>query len=274
MTRGRRYAAISVDAEMPVSFDAPGDTDAILDVSREHAVPITWLIYTSRDRPDTVAHYYHEHVIGRLPRSHELGLHVHFDDHQLKNYQPDPAERRQAIVAGAEVLRAYGITPTSFRAGCWCLQPTDVDVLEEIGIRIDSSPCPGFRSPNHPGHGDWRRLTLRDPYHPAYDSLIEPGSAELLVLPVSSAPEPGPDGDCACAYLEYRGWDGLKPILDWYVTAGKPMSIGAHDGRVPGSGCPSPSEVLGQAVPYLKSQGVEFVTLTRMWELYGHGDAR
>ena len=273
MTRARGYAAISVDAEVPVSFDAPGDIDALVDVSRTHGVPLTWLVYTSRDRPDTVARYYHDHVIGRLPGSHELGLHVHFDDPRLEHYQPDPAERRQAIVAGAEVLRAYGITPTSFRAGCWCVQASDVAVLEEVGIRVDSSVCPGFRSPNHPGHGDWRGLTFRDPYRPAYDSLLQQGEARLLVVPVSSSAEPGPDGDRACAYLEYRGWDGLKPILDWYVTAGKPMSIGTHDGRVRGSGHPSPGEVLGQAVPYLKARGVEFVTLTRMGELYGHGDA-
>jgi len=257
---------------VPVSFDAPGDIGGIIETSQKHSLPVTWLIYTSSTRPQTVARYYKDRVIGRLPASHELGLHVHFDDHNLDNYQPDPTERRELIIQGVEVLRKYDIIPTSFRAGCWCLQASDIEVLEEMAILIDSSPCPGFRSPNHPGHGDWRNLDLRDAYHPAYDSLFRKGDAKLMVLPICSSPEPGTGGHVACGYLEYAGWNELKPILDWYVKNGKALSMGTHDGRRADSAGPSPGEVLDRVAPYLQGEGFDFVTLTQFWEANSRGD--
>ena len=87
------------------------------------------------------------------PKTHEIGLHIHFDDHELQNYVSDPAQRKRHIERGLEVLAAHQIHPTSFRAGCLCLQPCDVKVLEEGGILVDSSPCPGGTT-NHPEYVD------------------------------------------------------------------------------------------------------------------------
>ena len=265
------YAAISIDAEVPVAFEAPGDIEDIIAASEKHDVPVTWLLYSSITRPEEVVRYYHDHVMHRIPGYHELGLHVHFDDHELKNYEPDPMKRRELILRGAAILGKYHVKPTSFRAGCWCLQPCDIAVLEEIGILVDSSPCPGFPSPNHPEHGGWQALTLRDPYHPSYSSLFEKGDAKLTVIPVCSSLHPNASGSCDCGYLEYRGWNGLKPLLDAYMKDRRFISLGAHDGRSGGRNRPSPAEVMDSAAPYLREHGYELVTLTHMRNAWVYG---
>lgn len=266
------YAAISIDAEVPVSFDAPGDVDEIIDASERHSVPITWLLYTGITRPEEVVRYYHDNVMRRIPAYHELGLHVHFDDHRLENYESDPAKRRDMIRRGFDVLQKYRIKPTSFRAGCWCLQASDVRALEEIGILVDSSPCPRFSSPNHPGHGDWTDLGFRDPYHPSYSSLLERGEAKITVIPVCSSQGPGARGGCDCGYLEYRGWEELVRIVAPYVKDRRLISIGTHDGRESGRPRSSQAEVMDSLVPYLRERGYQFVSLTQMRNFWFHGE--
>ena len=191
------YAAISIDAEVPISFGSPGDIGDIIRVSEQQGVPITWLLYSSTTRPDEVIRYYHDEVMYRIPGYHEIGLHVHFDDHRLENYVTDPARRRESILRGVEALRRHHIKPTSFRAGCWCLQLSDLEVLEEVGILVDGSPCTAFRSMNHPGHGDWRGLSFRDPYRPSYSSLLEKGAARLTVVPTCSSLRHNAQGWCS-----------------------------------------------------------------------------
>jgi len=262
------YAAISVDAEVPVSFTPPGDVDALLREAERHGIPLTWLLYSGPTRPGEVIAYYRDHVMERIPREHELGLHVHFDDHQLRNYQVDPVRRRELILQGDRVLRVFGFRATSFRAGCWCLQASDVDVLEQIGIVVDSSPCPGSPPRNHPGHGDWRELTIREPYHPSHRSLLRRGDARVLVVPVCSSPTPTADGLCEPGYLDYRSWGELEPVLEWYSRRGLPISIGTHDGRARAGDWTSPADVMDRAIPYLRERGYRFVTLTAMRNLW------
>lgn len=266
-----RYAAISIDAEVPVSFEIPGDIGEIIATAESHSVPLTWLIYSGTTRPEEVVRYYHDHVLHRIPGYHEIGLHVHFDDHQLRNYAADSERRQELIRRGFDVLQRYHIKPTSHRAGCWCLQASDIAVLESIGILVDSSPCPGFQSPNHPGHGDWRELTYRDPYHPSYASLLQEGNAKLTIIPVCSSAEVNAQGWCDCGYLEYRGWSGMQPILDAYANAKRFISIGTHDGRCAGSQNASPADVMEHAVPYLRERGYEFVTLTQLRNFWLYG---
>ncbi len=264
------YAAISIDAEVPVSFAEPGDINDILAVSEAHAIPLTWLIYSSAARPDEVARYYRSRVMPRIPGYHEIGLHVHFDDHRLQNYQTDPEKRRAAVIAGAKVLESCGVRPTSFRAGCWCLQPSDIEALEEVGVLADSSPCTGFRSTNHPGHGDWRELSLRDPYCPSYSSLLEKGDARLIVIPVCSSVTRNARGWCDCGYLDYRTWPELKRILCWYADRKKLISMGMHDGHK--NKAHTPAEVMNEAAPYLLERGYKFVTLTQLRNFWLQGE--
>lgn len=258
------YAAISVDAEVPVSFSPPGDVRRLLEAADRHVIPLTWLLYSGLTRPDEVVAYYHDHVLARIPAEHELGLHVHFDDHNLQSYQASPARRRELIMQGDQVLRDRGIRATSFRAGCWCLEASDVPVLEDLGIVVDSSPCPGSPPRNHPGHGEWTGLTVREPYRPSRESLLERGDARLLVVPVCSSPVPTADGICEPGYLDYRPWGQLEPILEWYSSRGLFISIGTHDGRAPDGGATPPTRTMDLAVPYLRARGYEFVTLTEM----------
>lgn len=258
----RKLAAISIDCEIPVPWGPPGEVDALLGVAEEQAAPLTWLIYSGATRPTQVADYYQAHVLSRLPDSHEVGLHVHFDDHELQNYVSDAVSRTRLIERGLEVLQARGLRPTSFRAGCLCLQPGDIEALERGGILVDSSPCPGGTT-NHPEHVDWKDLALREPYHPSYSSLLEKGHATLIVLPVCSSQERDATGHCAWGYAEYQGWPNLRHQLEWYVDNAQFVVIGTHDGRAsPGSH--APSEVLGAAIRYLRSNGFEFVTLSQM----------
>jgi len=266
------YAAISIDAEVPVAFSPPGDIDGIIRASERNGVPLTWLIYSGTSMPEEVAGYYHDNVIHRIPRDHELGLHVHFDDHKLEHYVADPAARRELIVRGVKVLEKYGIKPTSFRAGCWCLQSCDVQFLEEASILVDSSPIPEFCSTNHPGHGDWRELTFRGPYRPSYSSLLEKGNANLVVVPVCSSQKKNAQGWCDCGYLDYRGWDELEPILKWYSENRTFISIATHDGRRNNSASHSPGVVMDRVAPFLRDRGFEFVTLTQMRNLWLEGN--
>ena len=48
------------------------------------------LSYSGTPRPHDVIEYYSTHVLHRIPDTHEIALHVHFDDHTPENYVADP----------------------------------------------------------------------------------------------------------------------------------------------------------------------------------------
>lgn len=137
---------------------------------------------------------------------------------------------------------------------------------------MDSSPSAGFQSPNHPGHGDWRELSFRDPYRPSYSSLLQEGDARLIVIPVCSSTTHNARGWCDCGYLDYRTWPELEPILCSYADRKKLISMGVHDGHK--KNAHTPAEVMDEAVPYLLERGYKFVTLTQLRNLWlqGEGD--
>lgn len=263
----------TVDTETPVSF-APTEelygipqTEAIIDVSRRHGIPVTWLLYTSLEHTATVPDYYLRNFVPHIPEGHEFGMHCHFDTTNLPRrdriteYKTDPAVRGAIIRDGAAALRERGFRPVSHRAGCLCLENSDITALEEAGIRMDSSPCPGVTLGNHAGHGDYRGMELRTPYHPSYEDLTRCGDAGLLIAPVASI-------DSQAAVLEYGGFELMKRIADLYAENRWPLVYVMHDAISGGEeACRfRQSEVLDALIPYLRAKGARFKTMTQLWE--------
>ena len=272
------YVILTVDTETPVSF-APEEernprgvpqTRALIQVAKQHNVPLTWFIYTNRTHPEAVIDYYAEHIFPILPETHEIGLHSHFEEmpipqrDRFTNYQEDPASRRAIMERGYQILLEHGIRPTSHRTGCLCMQECDIPVLEELGILIDSSVAPDTYLGNHPGHGDYRGKELRAPYHPDYHDLTKPGNAKLTIAPIA----------CCGGYngiLEHTGIDAMKQIADYYIARDLPMVMVMHDGISPGEEHISrQSQVLDELIPYLKERNAEFLTMTAFWRRMNH----
>ncbi|MDD5704683.1 MAG: hypothetical protein PHR35_02075, partial [Kiritimatiellae bacterium] len=128
---GNIYAAVTIDTEFPVSWDnveARLNSGNLARLSRNLAIPFTWMIKVSAQDERAVAEHFFSQVHPLLPQNHEVGLHVHFDDEHREQYIDSPEDRERLIRAGHETLKAFGCSPRTFRAGCLRLEPGDLDV--------------------------------------------------------------------------------------------------------------------------------------------------
>ncbi len=84
----------------------------------------------------------------------------------------------------AAVEAVSGDRPTSYRSGRFGLGSAHVSGLERAGYLVDSSVAPLFYE-GHKGGPDFVRAPLR-PYFLAYDDLLDPGSSDVLEVPISA----------------------------------------------------------------------------------------
>lgn len=222
-------------------------TDSLVQAAEQYDVPLTWLIFVSRQRPMDNARLYQQEYFHRIPSWHEIGLHVHFEDNGPPN--TDVTERCRLIRLGKEVLKQVHVKPTSFRAGCYQLMASDTACLEEIGILVDSSAVPNASRENLP---QWEGAPTK-PYRPAYENLAQEGDADMVEIPVATH-------EGAIAYLD-GGFEKMKPVLENAVANSKYISIGCHDY----ADC---AETLRASIEFLTQHDARFVTLTQMYALW------
>jgi peptidoglycan/xylan/chitin deacetylase (PgdA/CDA1 family) len=81
------------------------------------------------------------------------------------------------------IERAFGTRPSSYRAGRWGFDRTSVPVLEELGIRVDTSINPLWWDPAQSALG-FVRAPL-GPYRIDRDDVCRPGDSRLVEAPAT-----------------------------------------------------------------------------------------
>ena len=82
------------------------------------------------------------------------------------------------------ITRAVGRRPVSYRSGRFGFAAGHVAALEREGYLVESSVAPLFYE-THKGGPEFVEAPIR-PYFLAYDSAVQPGSSDLLEVPVSA----------------------------------------------------------------------------------------
>jgi peptidoglycan/xylan/chitin deacetylase (PgdA/CDA1 family) len=126
----------------------------------------------------------------------EIGAHHHAwetppctaDDvrrHPYASTLPQQQFEQQLESLTAAIAQAVGRRPVSYRSGRFGFAAAHVPALERLGYRVESSVAPLFYEA-HKGGPEFVEAPLR-PYYLAYDSATEPGSSNVLEVPVSAA---------------------------------------------------------------------------------------
>lgn len=216
-------------------------TGDIIKLAERHFVPITWLIHISELDPSANTNLYYREYFHKIPNWHEIGMNVYFEND--RGYVEDPKERGNIIQIAKDVLKSHRAKPTSFRAGCFALKPSDLRYLEEIGVVVDSSSVSGSE---YKMFVDWTGGPTQ-PYHPSYDDVKTEGNSKILTIPVSCA-------NGKHAYLD-READEVLDILN-ACGSHKVYCIGMRDYQ-------DSIDALEGVVKSLRNEGAHFSTLTQ-----------
>jgi hypothetical protein len=169
------------------------------ELSIRYGFKVTWLLTMEMAQDPVLTDYL-------LPRMRagecEIGAHLHpwntppdvdltEDD---ARHQPFPCEyppevQRQKLTTLMDTIeRAYDERPVSYKAGRWGIDETHAGILNDLGIRSDTSICPGvdwgrvMGSPQGKGGPDFTRAPLI-PYQPSPTDICVPGSMDLWEIP-------------------------------------------------------------------------------------------
>lgn len=82
------------------------------------------------------------------------------------------------------ITRAVGRRPVSYRSGRFGFSADHVSALERAGYLVESSVAPLFFE-THKGGPEFVEAPVK-PYFLAYDSAVQPGSSDVLEVPVSA----------------------------------------------------------------------------------------
>ena len=131
----------------------------LLDLLRRHGVPATFFI------PGMTAEQYPDAVRAIRDAGHELA--THGDIHE-GHVNLSPAEERAVLERGIDKLVAVsGITPAGFRAPHWELSEATISIIEELGLRYDSSQFASDYTPYRCRRGDSIGLGVWEPGEPS-----------------------------------------------------------------------------------------------------------
>jgi hypothetical protein len=233
--------AISVDCEAASASKCY--TREIVQAAEEAVIPLTWLIYVSGKDPMSNVNLYHAEYYHRIPSWHEYGLLLGFEN--SGGYVSEPKERADLIRLGKDVLKQCHVKPTSFRAHRFDLLPSDLRCLEDIGILVDSSSCPGAQDK----HGVKLPDGPTQPFRPSYKNLANPGDAKIVMAPIAT--HRGASG-----YLDH-GWYTVLPLIEDSI-AHNDVTVLAMTDTVD---C---AETLVKTAAFCKEKGAHFVTLTQL----------
>lgn len=126
----------------------------------------------------------------------EIGAHHHawetppFTDEDIHRHPyactlPRTQFEQQLASLTDTIEKAMGTRPVSYRSGRFGFSSDHVAALERLGYLVESSVAPLFYE-RHKGGPEFVEAPLT-PYFLAYDSATEPGSSDLLEVPVSCA---------------------------------------------------------------------------------------
>jgi hypothetical protein len=218
-------------------------TRELVKVAQEFTVPLTWLIYISEKDPLSNLDLYRNEYFHRIPAWHELGLLVKFED--SNGYISDPQKRGDLLRIAKDTIKSRHIKPTSFRAHDYDLLPDDLPALEDLGILVDGSMCPGATDKTgvrHPNGED-------QPYRPSAKALNDKGDCSILLVPVTSK-----DGVCAC--LD-QGWEKTRPVVEDALANKQVLHMTLTD-TVDGV------QALRSALAACRQAGAQVVTMTQL----------
>ncbi|HSV72521.1 MAG TPA: hypothetical protein VLH79_02035 [Chthonomonadales bacterium] len=233
--------AISVDCEAANAGKCY--TRELVKVAEEFTIPLTWLLYVSQKNPMSNVHLYHTEYFHRIPAWHEMGLLLAFDS--TGGYISDPRERASLVRMGKDVLKQCHVKPTSFRAHRFDLLPTDLKHIEDIGILVDASACPGAEDK----HGVRLPEGPTQPYYPSYDNLATPGDAAVLMAPIATR-------NGVAGYLD-RGWQVVEQVVEGALEADGVVALALTD-------TVDNVDALRLTVERCRAHGARFVTLTQL----------
>lgn len=203
-------AVITVDTEPDNVWGnfRSGGLDNIRALDRFHSfmaelgVSPTYLItYSVASDPEAVSR------LQRFARNGPLEVGAHLHAWETPPYLRDGSDRQYPVFAHdlqpdlvhdklqtlTECIAENFTRPVSYRAGRFGFAREHIRVLESLGYAVDSSITPlEDRSEKYglpaslggPGGRDYRRAPL-EPYHPAYEDDLAPGSSRLLEVPVT-----------------------------------------------------------------------------------------
>jgi hypothetical protein len=137
------------------------------------------------------------------------------------------------------------VKPTSFRAHHFDLLPADLRSLEDIGILVDASACPGAQDK----HGVKLPEGPTQPYHPSYESLSVNGDARILLAPIAT-------NRGVCGYLDH-GWYTALPLLEHSLQHNEVTVLALTD-------VVDCADTLARTAAFCKDKGARFVTLTQL----------
>ncbi|MFN8139489.1 MAG: hypothetical protein U0R49_06805 [Fimbriimonadales bacterium] len=216
-------------------------TGDIIKLAEKHFVPITWLIHISELDPSANTNLYYKEFFHKIPSWHEIGMNVYFENE--RGYVEDPKERGNIIQIAKDVLKSHRAKPTSFRAGCFALQASDLKYLEDIGVIVDSSSVSGS---DYKMFVDWAGGPSQ-PYHPSHEDVRKEGNAKVLTVPVTCA-------NGKHAYINNTADDVIE-ILN-ACEKQKVYCIGMRDYQ-------DSVEALDKVIRYLRDKEAHFSTLTQ-----------
>lgn len=223
-----------------------------IDVLEEEFVPASWLIHVSLKDPSANTNLYYREYVHKIPNWHEIGMKVNFEND--RGYVEDDRERGNIIRVAKDTLKSHLIKATSFRAGCFALQPGDIKYLEDIGIIADSSVIPDA---DYKMFVDWHGAP-HEPYHSDGADLKREGQNRLLHVPVAT--HEGQHG-----YLD-AGFDALMPLFEANMKR-EVICLGMRDYH-------DSVEDLRKTIRHFRQHGAHFTTLTQAAsEHYEHHEA-
>lgn len=233
--------AISVDCE--AANVGKCYTRELVRVAEEFTVPLTWLIFVSEKDPLSNIDLYRNEYFHRIPSWHEMGLLLSFEN--SLGYISDPQARGDLIRIGKDVLKSRHVKPTAFRAHRSDMLASDLKHLEDIGVLVDATPCPGAID----RYGVAQPDGPTEPYHPSYGNLHEHGNAKILMAPLASH-------QGVCGYLDL-GWDKVRPVIENAMANNQVVSLALSDDV-------DDTDTLRKTLEFCKGQGARFVTLTQL----------
>ena len=105
--------------------------------------------------------------------------------HPYASQLPRAHVEAQLASLTAAIEAAVGRRPVSYRSGRFGFSAEHVPGLERLGYLVESSVAPLFYEA-HKGGPDFVEAPSR-PYFLAYDSAVEPGTSNVLEVPISAA---------------------------------------------------------------------------------------
>ncbi len=165
---------------------------------------------------------------------HEIGYHAH------GLIGASAEERTEIIASGLRTMRGLGFDPVSFRAGRYYLSGSLLAVLENNGIKYDSSVVPGLKEHFRDGRVRCDHLDApQEPYFPSHEDHRRQGSSKILEIPINRYPHlpsrvsgilegNGPLEEVLFDYfyeirkdkviiIDIHSWDGLSATLNTLV---------------------------------------------------------